>query len=189
MTDSEFVKRLDTALEGRTLKLVKNIFYVLSYGKDDVLWVVTDGVMITERNNSDGTQIGSGIYGPSMIIGITALNGESGIVTCKPLKDTKVVGYSTKELLKLMNEDGEVMMHIVKFLCGRFRFMMNSLEMNSLRSVPERIKYFETLVKAFNDDELLGFGDNTVAEYLGIHPASISRARKQIYNKDTGKNR
>lgn len=187
MTNLEFVKRLEKECGGNVLKLTKHIFYVLSYGASDRLWLVIDGVIITERNNSDGTQIGCGVYGPGMLVGITALNNESGVITCKPLKDTTVMGIRTKDLLQLMREDHEISMYVVQFLCNRFRFMMNSLEMNSVRSVQERISYFEKMIQSFDDPELFDFGDNVVAEYLGIHPASISRARKQMYiqeNKD-----
>lgn len=190
MTDTEFIERLNKKLESRVLKLVKNVCYVLSYGPNDVLWLVQDGVLITERNNSDGTLIGTGVYGPGMIVGVTALNDESGMITCKPMKDTYIAGYKTKELLELMKEDQEITMYLVRFLCGRFRFMMNSLEMNSVRSVQERIEFFEKLIKDHDDGELVSFNDSVVAEYLGIHPVSISRARKQMYenkNKDRKK--
>ena len=65
--------------------------------------------------------------------------------------------------------------------------MMNSLEMNSLRSVPERIEYFERMLLLYDDPDLLDYGDNVIAEYLGIHPASISRARRKMYQEDKEK--
>ena len=182
MTDSEFTKYLGDKLDGKILKQNKNVCYVLSFGADDAMWLLQRGVIITEHNNSDGTQIGTGVYGPGMMIGVTAVNGESGIVNCKPLKDAVVVGYRTKDILKLMNENQEITMYLLKFMCGRFRFLMRSLEMNSLRSISERIHFFEKLIKDFGDEELMDFSDNVIAEYLGIHPASISRARKQEYS-------
>ena len=187
MNNQQFIDILSTKLEGRLLKLTKHMFYVLAYGADDVIWLITDGVVLAERNNADGTQIGCGIYGPGMLAGITALNGESGVFTCKPLKDTTVQAYRTKELIDLMQSDSELMMYIIQFLCGRFRFMMNSLEMNSLRSVPERIEYFERMLLLYDDPNLLDYGDNVVAEYLGIHPASISRARRKMHQEDKEK--
>jgi len=184
MDNKEFMAVLEQKLKGRKLKLDTNNYYVLAHGADDVIWLIKDGIIITERNNSDGTKIGCGVYAPGMLAGITALNGESGVITCKPLKDTVVIGYRTKAFVELMESDIEITRYIIRFLCGRFRFIMNSLEMNSIRSVGERIEFFENTLRSFNDPDIFSFGDSTIAEYLGIHPASISRARRQTYKND-----
>lgn len=187
MNAAEFVDFIKENFEYKLLKAKKNDSYVLAYGASDVIWIVENGVIIPQRNNKDGTLLGTGIYNDGMILGITALNGENGIITCRALKDSTVMCVPTSDVISLMKSNPDVNEYIVGFLCNRFRFMMNLMEMNALHAVSERVQFFDDLLLSFNDPSLRNIEDKIISEFLGIHPASVSRARSEIYKKEKQK--
>lgn len=181
MTAEDFLRLLRDRLDGKTLRMKEKREYVLYYGRDEI-WVVANGVFISERNNDDGTQIGSGIYTKGSILGLNALQGNRGMVSCIALMESTVIGYRTSELLSLMRENFDVHMYITSYSIQRMMFLMKSLEMNSLRTVEEKIDYFDELLNRCCQPYPPNISDSTRAQFLGVNPTSISRARSKKYN-------
>jgi hypothetical protein len=138
------------------------------------MWVVEQGVIISERNSNGGSLIGTGIYSKGMIIGISGLNDINGIVMCKPLQNAVLLGYCQKDVLDLLSTNGDAAIFLLQFACARFYFLLHSLELNSLHDIDERIDELENILSGLKQN----VPDTVLAEYLGIHPASIGRARK-----------
>ena len=184
MQPEEFQRRLDARLKDKKIVFKAHQRYVLSYGADSLIWYVKEGVILPERNNADGSVIGTGIYGPGSLMGITAFNGDDGFISCIPLKDSVVIGYRWKELNQLILQDTEAHYYITKCLAKRFRLLMNMLELNCMHEVSARIKGFEALLSEFNDPEILNISDAIVAEFIGVHPSSVSRARSKEYRSE-----
>lgn len=174
---------LKNSLPIKKLNIKCNANFVVPFGPEDVIWGIDEGIIITEKNNNDGTLLGTGIYSKGMLLGVTAFNGDEGIITCRAIKQSTLIRFKTNDVLNLLKSKPELMMQMIKFLAGRFRFMMNYLEMNSLHNTDERIEYFENMLSKFDDPELMNISDTVIAEYLGMHPISVSRARKQILEK------
>ena len=189
MGDIALFETLKNSLNVKKLNLKRNTNFVVPFGPDDVIWGIDEGIILTERNNNNGTLLGTGIYSRGMLLGITALNGDEGIITCRAIKHSTLIRFKTNDVVDLLKSKPELMMQMIKFLAGRFRFMMNYLEMNSLHNTDERIEYFENMLSKFDDRELLNISDAIIAEYLGMHPISVSRARKQILEKRKQKNK
>lgn len=178
---------MKSSLPIKKLVLKRNASFILTFGYDDVIWGVEDGVILAEKNNNNGTLLGTGIYSRGMLLGVTSLNGDEGIITCRAIKKTTLIRFKTTDVIKLLKKKPELMMDMIKFLAGRFRFMMDYLEINSLHNTDERIEYFENMLSKFGDPELMNISDTVIAEYLGMHPISVSRARKQILEKNKAK--
>lgn len=183
IVDCTLYEALKNTLPVKTVTLKRNSTFVLTYGPEDVLWGIDEGVIITEKNNSNGSLLGTGIYSKGMFIGVTAFNNDEGIITCRAIKRSTLTRFKTKEVVELLKRRPDLMLLMLKFLADRFRFFVNFLEMNSLHSTDERVEYFEKMLSQFNDTDILNISDTIIAEYLGMHPISVSRARKHILEK------
>lgn len=179
MESQEFIASLKRSLKSKVLSLNKNMVYLIPFSSSDTIWLIEEGRLITERIDKDGNLIGTGVYKGGMLLGVYALIGGENVVTVKPLKKSRLLGFKTQELIQLLRKDQDLLFYVMSFLCERFRFMMNSLEMASLRNVEDRVTFFEDVLAEFNDPELFDISDAAIAEYLGIHPVSVCRARRK----------
>jgi hypothetical protein len=174
LDEHEFAALLKSKLSYKRVDCIKHTVYAIPYGFYDCMWVVDQGVIISERNSSEGSLIGTGIYSKDMIIGISGLNDINGIVMCRPLQNTVLLGYCPKDVLDLLSANVDAAISILHFACARFYFLLHSLELNSLHNIDERIDELENILNGLKQS----VPDTVMAEYFGIHPASIGRARK-----------
>ena len=59
---------------------------------------------------------------------------------------------------------------------------MDNLRVNALDSVSERIEKFEAIINGTEELSNIDLPESVIANYLGIHPSSMSRARKSNAN-------
>ena len=184
MKPEEFKKKLDASIRGVILKLKKHQRYMISFGGDGMIWYIQEGIVLAEKVNADGTFLGTGLCKPGELLGVTSYNKDNGIISCIPLKESTLVGYNFNSFRDLIRKDCDAHDYVTEYLARRFRFMMNMLELNSLHEVSARIKYFEGMLMKLNDPEIMNINDTIVAEFIGAHPSSVSRARSKEYRSD-----
>ena len=170
----ELTEKFKSTLSYKCVSCTPNTVYAIPYGYDSYMWVVDEGILINERNSRDGALIGTGIYASDMILGISSLDNKSGMIMCRPLQHSVLLQYSTKDIMNLLSMDVEATNCVLRFACSRFYFMLHTLEFNTLHSVDERVGELEKILSSVNQN----VPDTVLAEYLGICPASIGRARK-----------
>ena len=170
-------------LKSQTLMCKKGNTYALEYGATGVMWMIESGVLITVQNESSGKEIGTGLYSTGMMLGIISFTGIDSCVICKMITDVELRGYRTKDIEALLKANPDACYHAFQFACSRFKYVMDNLRVNALDSVSERIEKFEAIINGTEELSNIDLPESVIANYLGIHPSSMSRARKSNANQ------
>ncbi len=182
MDKFEFADFLNKNLKSRTLMCKKGDTYALNYVAAGMVWMVESGIIITEQYSDDGREIGTGIYSDGMLLGISSIVDDSRCVMCRIVKDTVLIGYQTKEFCKLLEENSEACFYALKFACSRYKFAIDTVRLNALDNINTKIEKFNNMLSSNENLKNIDLPDNVIAGYLGIHPSSISRAKKKNSN-------
>lgn len=185
MEKFDFARFLSDNLKSRTLNCKQGSTYALEYGSAGMVWMVKSGVLITVQNEESGKEIGTGVYNEGMLLGIVSFTGIDRCVICKMITDVELCGYQAKDVEALLKSNPEACYYAFQFACTRFKYVMDNLRINALDSITERIEKFENMLSSTEELKSVVLPDNVIATYLGIHPSSMSRARK----KNPGKNK
>ena len=181
MTNIQFLNKLIDKVTFKKVLINKHRQCYLSYGPDEYIWYINKGILLSERNTVDGIRIGTGIYSKGMILGLKSFYGDSNIINCVALTDSECYGFKTKEVVSVLYDDVDMMYHTLQLACQRFDFALNVVEIQSMKTVVERIDFLEKKLRDIANGEFLEISDNIIAEFLGVHPVSVSRARKQKF--------
>jgi CRP-like cAMP-binding protein len=148
---------------------------------------VEKGVIMSMISGDNGMAIGNALFKSNDIIGISAFNDENRTVMCRPLTDAVLRRFSCQEVEENLLSNIDVYHYMLAYNSKRFVRVMTVLESHLFKSIEERICDFEATIADIQDEGEILVSDATMAMYLGIHPVSISRARKRILAKRKGK--
>lgn len=183
MNDEEFKSCIVSELKFKRVFFKTRTQILLPFGPHDYIWYLNSGIILSERLTSDGALLGTGIYGPGMLLGVTGLNGESDVINCKTVSDTELYRFRTDDMMQLFGDFPEIMLYVLRLVGRRFKFALDLVENSTIHTVNERVEFFENRLREIAGDEPVDISDGLVAEFLGIHPVSVSRARKHNLKK------
>ena len=180
LSNEEFCHKLLAALPSQTLELKRKKFHNLSFGPDNYIWIVTDGLVMTVRSAEDGRFKGNGLYGANTILGLSGFYGVNKDVTCFTLSKTTLRYVPTKLVIKLLQSDVELCYAAMVYSCQLFGRVMDELEVATLLSLEEQITSFEKTLGQMDLPDDLSVTETCIAIAIGAHPVSVSRARKRL---------
>jgi CRP-like cAMP-binding protein len=181
--NQKFAEYLKTNFPFKTIKCKRNTLCALAFGSDSYIWLVDQGFFLSFLISDEGILLGTGIFKTGDIIGLTSFNGDNRILMIRSILEGQLLGYQTEKVLSYLRTDNDALSNLLKYASGRLRLLMNQLETDMLESPENRIVTFERNLAELSADKPITINDNVLASYLGMHPASVSRARKRMLLK------
>ena len=180
MNDDTFVRQLLEALPSQPLVLKRKKFHTFRFGPQHHVWIVTDGLLMSVRSAEDGRYKGTGLFGANSLLGLSGFYGEDKEVVCFTLSTTTLRSIPTSLLNELLKSNAGLCHQLMLYSCRMFTRVMDELEVSTLRTLEEQISSFEHNLREMDLPEDLSVTETCIAMAIGVHPVSISRARKRL---------
>ncbi|MBN8826342.1 MULTISPECIES: response regulator [unclassified Spirosoma] len=182
LDDAKSVGNLNSLSVDRKPHSIRKKQYVYSEGDDPTrLFFVKSGKVKTVRNNTDGKEFITGIYGPGEFFGYFALlENRDYTDSAVTLEDSELLYIPKDDFLQLVSSNPDVSQQFIKLLAGRVGDREQQLLGMAYSSLRRRVA--DTLLRLHNQqpDALIQFSRDDLAALTGTATESLIRTLSEF---------
>ncbi|WP_020601192.1 response regulator [Spirosoma panaciterrae] len=182
LDDARSVGNLNSLSVDRKSHSIRKKQYVYSEGDDPTrLFFVKSGKVKTVRNNTDGKEFITGVYGPGEFFGYFALlENREYTDSAVTLEDSELLYIPKEDFLQLVSSNPTVSQQFIKLLAGRVGEREQQLLGMAYSSLRRRVA--DTLLRLYNQqpEALIQFSRDDLAALTGTATESLIRTLSEF---------
>lgn len=182
LDDARSIGNLNSLSVDRKPHSIRKKQYVYSEGDDPTrLFFVKSGKVKTVRNNTDGKEFITGVYGPGEFFGYFALlENREYTDSAVTLEDSELLYIPKEDFLQLVSSNPTVSQQFIKLLAGRVGEREQQLLGMAYSSLRRRVA--DTLLRLYNQqpEALIQFSRDDLAALTGTATESLIRTLSEF---------